>query len=290
MDHDGLLDVLAVGPDSDYWAPRVEHVTGRFWRNSGSFQFQEQTGEAGFDPMNNTYGEWMAFFEEPIPARYGNWKPRIKYESQPGKTPTHPLKKRPYYADAIFGDFDNDGWLDLVVMNRSERPGARAMLFMGQGDGVFEVKPTTFSGLDSSGISGEAADLDGDGLLDLVFAADPDNSSGGREVAPSRYESKVYWNTGEHGAKQNHWLRLTFAGLKDAELIGARVELTANGRKQYRWIHSNHTYKSGGALDAHFGLGGATNADVKVTLLNGTTRAFPSLSANVTHMLEIKAP
>jgi hypothetical protein len=58
------------------------------------------------------------------------------------------------------------------------------------------------SGLNAGGISGEAAELNGDGLLDLVVAADPDNTGGATEI--SRYESKVYWNTGEHGAKANH--------------------------------------------------------------------------------------
>ena len=129
------------------------------------------------------------------------------------------------------------------------------------------MKPTTFSGLDSTGISGEAADLNNDGLLDLVIACDPDNSGGGLAgVGPERYDDKVYVNTGAHGAAQNHWLRLRFSGIKDAELIGARVELTASGRKQYRWIHSNHSYKSGGALDAHFGLGKHDRADLTVAL------------------------
>jgi hypothetical protein len=180
----------------------------------------------------------------------------------------------------VFADFDNDGWLDVVVMNRSESASARAMLFMGRGDGTFEVMPTTFSGLDSSGISAEAADLDGDGLLDLLFAADPDNSTDGREVPPERYESKIYWNTGRHGARANHWLRLTFTGPTDAELIGARVELTAGGRKQFRWIHSNHSYKSGGALDAHFGLGAADAAEVTLTLPSGKVVALGSLAAD----------
>ena len=108
--------------------------------------------------------------------------------------------------------------------------------------------------------------------MDLVFAADPDNC--GVATERGRYESRVYWNTGEHSARQNHWIRLCFTGVTDAELIGARVEVSTAGKEQYRWIHSNHTYKSGGALDAHFGLGSATNADVTVTLLDGRTKAI----------------
>jgi len=88
----------------------------------------------------------------------------------------------------------------------------------------------------------------------------------------------------------NHWLHLTFAGLKDAELIGARIELTADGKKQYRWVHSNHTYKSGGALDAHFGLGKATSAEVTVMLLNGKTKTFTEIAADKMHALSMEKP
>ena len=90
----------------------------------------------------------------------------------------NPMEQRPYFADAVFGDFDNDGWQDLVVLDRHESPNleTRALLFMNRGDGTFEPKPTTFSGLDGMGICGETADLNNDGLLDLIFAADPDNT------------------------------------------------------------------------------------------------------------------
>ncbi|MBU0608169.1 MAG: CRTAC1 family protein, partial [Armatimonadetes bacterium] len=289
VDYDGLLDVLAVGPSSDYWAPRVEDVGGRFWRNLGGFRFENRTGPAGLGPINNTYRKWLAFFDEPMPARLQNWQPRGRYESQPGKVPNHPLDELPYYADAILGDYDNDGWQDVVVLNRSESRSPRAVLFLGRAGGTFAVQPTTFSGLDSAGICGEASDLDGDGLLDLIFAADPDNSVGpGQTPAPPRYESRVYWNTGEQGARQNHWLRLRFAGVSDAQLIGARVELSTAGAKQYSWIHSNHSYKSGGALDAHFGVGQATSADVRVTLLDGRTVAFPDLTADQSLILDLR--
>jgi len=267
VDNDGLLDVLAVGPASPGWAPRCEYVSGRFWGNKGNFQFQEATDAVGLSALNWVYRDWCKFFDAPAP------------KARPG-APIDPGERRPYFADAIFGDFNNDGWVDLVVQDRHESPNleARAILFMNRGNGTFEPKPTTFSGLDGMGICGEAADLNNDGLLDLLFAADPDNS--GPAFSMARYESKVYWNTGLHGAKENHWLRLRFSGVKDAELIGARVELITGSGKQYRWVHPNHSYKSGGALEAHFGLGKQTAADLKVTLPSGKTMSFASLKAD----------
>ena len=281
VDHDGLIDVLAVGPNSAYWAPRVEDVSGRFWKNLGVFRFQEMTEAAGLGPVNNTYRQWNVFFDAPTPRRMLNWQPRGTFESQPGLTPSHPLDRHPYYADVIFGDFDNDSWLDVVVLDRAENDTSRAMLFTGEDDGTFECKPTTISGFDGSGITGEAADLNNDGLLDLVFAADPDNS--GVSLSMDRYESKVYWNTGEHGARQNHWLHLKFSGVTDAELIGARVEAREPASQKLlgtRWIFSNHSYKSGGALDAHIGLGKLVRADLAITLLSGKKNTFGDVKAD----------
>jgi catechol 2,3-dioxygenase-like lactoylglutathione lyase family enzyme len=281
VDNDGLPDVLTVGPANPGWAPRAEYVAGRFWRNLGDFRFAESTAAAGLDPINWTLRRRAEFFELPLPRRLTNWRPAGdgKLESQPGRDRTNPLDGWPYFADAIFADFDNDGWIDLVVQDRSESdPPARATLFMNKGDGTFEVKTTTFSGLDANGICGVAGDLDNDGLVDLIFAADPDNS--GLASDTSRYESRVYWNTGEHGGKHNHWLRMRFTGVPDAALIGARVEVVASGRKQFRWIAANHSYKSGSPLEAHFGLADAKSADVKVNLLDGRTIAVVAIAAS----------
>ncbi|MCC6356872.1 MAG: VCBS repeat-containing protein [Verrucomicrobiae bacterium] len=299
VDNDGLMDLLAVGPASSGWAPRAEYVGGRFWRNLGDFRFEERTRAAGFESLEWTFREWVKFFEFPVSEDSLRVRPG-KLQTQPGRDRPHPLDNRPYFADAAFADFNNDGWIDVAVQDRHEGIAmpARAILFMNRGDGTFEPKPTTFSGLDGNGICFEAADLNNDGLVDLVMAADPDNS--GVATTPDRYESKVYWNTGLHGAKDNHWLRLRFSGITDALLVGARVEVfavdrsrrgdeadgnrllssTATKRLGGRTIASNHSYKSGGALEAHIGLGKATSADVRVTLPVGKTATFADVKAD----------
>jgi len=182
------------------------------------------------------------------------------------------LDQPPRYADAVFADFDNDGWVDLVATDRMENDAleTRSILLMNRGDGTFEPKPTTFSGLDAAGLSVEAADLDNDGLVDLIVGSDPDNSG---ETADLRdFESIVYRNTGLHGARENHWLRLRFSGVPDALVLGARVEVREpdSGRLLgMRAVASNPSYRSAAPLEAHFGLGAVERVDVVVALPGG---------------------
>jgi hypothetical protein len=264
VDNDGLLDVLAVGPASPAWAPRTEYVGGRFWKNLGNFKFAERTAAAGLGALTWTYGQWAKFFSVTLAARAAD--------------------KHPYFAGAVFGDFDNDGWQDLVVQDRNESPGepVRAIFFRNKGDGTFELKPTQFSGLDANGICVAAADLNDDGRLDLVFAADPDNSGIARSM--ERYETKVYWNA---GASNNHWLRVRVTGVTDAVLIGARVSVKAGTQEQHRWLHVDQSYKSGSPLEAHFGLGAQTQAVVRVVLLNG--KQFEMNAAKVDRCVVVEA-
>ena len=75
---------------------------------------------------------------------------------------------------AAWGDFDNDGWLDLYVNTfLSGEPEARDYLFRGQGGTFTEVTPQIL--LDKGSSHGVAwADYDIDGDLDLALANNHD--------------------------------------------------------------------------------------------------------------------
>jgi hypothetical protein len=281
VDNDGLEDVLAVGPSHLHW-PRPEYVGGRFWRNLGGLRFEERTDAQGLSPLNYTYRQWFEFFAQPLPesVRYFDAGSR-RMLHQPGLPLPNPLDNRPYYACAVFGDFDNDGFVDLVVLDRTERRGfeSRAVLFLNRGDGTFALEKTEASGLDSAGIAGQAADFDSDGLLDLLFAADPDNTGTATDVR--RYESRVYRNMGIGGARDNHWLRVRLGGITDAAAIGARIEVRSDGRLiGLRTIHADHVYNAGSPLEAHFGLGRASRVDVVVTPLRGRSVTLRDVAAD----------
>jgi polyhydroxybutyrate depolymerase len=270
--NNGYLDALAVDGTDHKFTPKVEDVAGRFWRNEGGFRFKEETVAAGLSSLNWDYERWHEFFDAEPSRLAQKWLPSKGHTgAQPGLKRFRPIDLRPYYSDVIFADFDNDTWMDVVVLDRYEIQSVdtQPILYRNQGNGTFEPVPTAISGLDTSGLSGEAVDLDNDGLLDLYITGDPDNSNAAGDAADHRYMDKIYLNTGKHGGAENHWLRLRFSGTSDAALLGGRVEvLHPDGRRLgTRHITTNRTYRTGSPLQTHFGLAKTATVDVRLTLL-----------------------
>lgn len=294
VDNDGLLDVVAVGHSGINWAVSSEMVVGRFWRNLGGFRFQEATMASGLGPINWTYGQWLAFFDpqRPDPPQAFALS-SFDYDKKAGRG------GQIYYGDAVFGDFDNDGFVDLVTVNRLEHPTRwnvfRNTLYLNQGDGTFAIVKPELSGIDANSIAVEAADLNNDGLLDLYFMADPNNSWPPRRKAQKlpahRYADKVFQNTGQLGAaRQNHWIRVRFSGVSHHRLAGARVYALGSDGGQVigrRDIFSAHSYKTGGAMEAHFGLGQRGRVSLKVILPGGEERLFKNLPADAFYELDL---
>jgi len=288
-DNDGLLDILLVGPSSPFWHVESDPIVARYWRNRGRFQFEDQTEASGLEVINQEKIAWYKFWEATIPAAIHR-PPSIRIEPMTGM-PARPFAEVSlYFSDTVFGDFDNNGLVDFVLCNRSEHEALLGLayntLFLNQGNGVFKPLTLRASGINTIAIAAETADLNNDGLLDLVFAADPQNSWGPTTGTPppkEAFESTFYLNTGIAGARQNHWLRLRLSGLRDSELIGARLEARDAGDGSLlgtRILFSNHSYKTGGPLEAHFGLGARTRVRIDVVLASGKKASFPGLEAD----------
>jgi hypothetical protein len=64
------------------------------------------------------------------------------------------------------------------------------------------------------------------------------------------------------GGSGNHWLSVKLAGTKsNRSAIGARIALTAGGRRQIRDVLSGSSYISQSDLRQHFGLGSTSKVD-----------------------------
>lgn len=71
--------------------------------------------------------------------------------------------------DVLFGDMNNDGWLDLVSINKY----ASNTVHLNNGSGKFESKDIfSFGNLGDASVDAELADFNGDGFLDVAVAND----------------------------------------------------------------------------------------------------------------------
>ena len=95
-------------------------------------------------------------------------------------------------------------------------------------------------------------DLDGDGDVDL-FVGGPEGS-------------RLYRNNAEKG----HWLQVDLQGIEwNRHGLGARVEVVARGKRQYRQVQSAYGYGSQKGPRVHFGLGEAVVDTVRVRWSDG---------------------
>jgi hypothetical protein len=151
-----------------------------------------------------------------------------------------------------FFDFDNDGWLDLVVGNghvihhpRSGDKHQRPVLLHNEGNGRFRDFTTRGGAYFQTGhlARGVAiADIDNDGRPDLVISNVDEPVTLLRNVA------------GE-GGQQANWFGLELAGKDHADIVGTRVTLEAGGRRLTRFAKGGGSYMSSGDRRLLFGLG-----------------------------------
>ena len=171
---------------------------------------------------------------------------------------------------ATWGDYDNDGLLDLFVAAYSE---GSSVLYHNDGDGSFsmvDVGSPLRDGVNRSGVT--LADYNNDGFLDLCIVCG--------DGVPA--QNLLYRNNGN----ANHWLKCRLIGsASNRSAVGAKVRVKAEIGEESVWqlreVGAGGSGGGGSPRVVHFGLGDATSVDViRIEWPSGTVQELNDVAAD----------
>lgn len=180
-------------------------------------------------------------------------------------------------------DFNNDGWLDLFMVNGYQTHVPKflnqpARLWINNGDGSFSEQALA-NGINSTGQGRSLLcfDSNGNGQIDILIQNS--HAQGETAVLPQLFRNR--------GHAEHRWLRvqLRHPG-PNSHGVGARIEVEAGGQRQVREIRAGNNYLSANPIEAHFGLGTASQIDrLTVRWPDGQVDIHTGLALNQVHQL-----
>jgi hypothetical protein len=189
-----------------------------------------------------------------------------------------------------FGDFDNDGWPDILVANgnfsslldtlpKEVRFAEPIQLFRNRGNLTFE-EIADEAGLNAGRLYSRRGtafgDINNDGKLDVVvFNAD---------APPSVFLNET--------TNANHRVLFRLIGTKsNRAAIGARVRVTTSKMTQIDEVHAGGSYNSTNDTRLHFGLGGeVTMNKIEVFWPSGLRQEFSEIQADAIYEIKEGEP
>ena len=325
-DNDGWLDafMIAAWADSGHRTNLLYHARG-----DGKFDLVTSGVVATDTSPMSLDASWSDFDNDgDVDLLVGNWDQnnpaddffyRNEGDGQFTRLTNSVLEN---YASATghhaWGDYDNDGWMDVATGGLSP-----LCLFRNTGNGEFELTRT----ISTSG-NQVWADYDNDGFLDMVVIrgqGNPlelllfhsDRNGGFDEVEDAFTRESAKWimgawsdydndgfldlfvaeETGQNAlfhnlGNANHWIKFVLEGtVANRAAIGAkvRIEATIGGKtvRQMREVSSDYFTPDG--LRPSFGLGDATNVDVvRIEWPSGIVQELEDVAAD--QLLSIAEP
>ncbi len=242
-DEDGLVDIFIPNGDGDQ---------NSLFRNLGNFGFQKiTTGPLAIDQFNSVGAAWgdynndghMDLFVANASGQNNNLYRNNGDGSFQSITESVVTNDGGHSHGAYWGDFNNDGSLDLFVTNDA----GPNYLYINDGNGNF-IKDTEESiTLQTGNNYGHSwSDYNRDGFLDSYISYDGYASD------------KLFCNIGN----DNSWLNVRLLGTSsNRSALGGRVSVKSGNTWQIREILPVSGFGSQNSLRAHFGLGNETAVD-----------------------------
>lgn len=172
----------------------------------------------------------------------------------------------------VWGDYDNDGYLDLFITRR----GGTNVVYHNNGDGTFASVAPAVSGQEepADNFCCGWVDYNGDGYLDMFVTR-------GTDVSLS--SCALFRNNGN----TNNWLKVRCIGtVSNRSAVGAKVRVQATIAGKTFWQMREINTGDGGfnsVMLAHFGLGDATNVTaLRVEWPSGAVQEFQNLQVKQT--------
>jgi len=312
FDNDGLQDIYLA----------CDYGTDRIFFNNGDGTFRDATEQSiGFDTkkgMNVDVGDydndgWLDIYVTNITDEYMKECNMLWHNNADG-TFTDVSRETGtcetlWGWSAKFGDYDNDGWLDLFVVNGLRSGNAEnyipVLVNMITRPGVDftdvnswpDIGKMTWSGYQKKKLF---RNLDGHTFKEIAAASGVDNDLDGRGIAVSDFDNDgrldffqtnanqtplLYHNT---AAGAGHWLEVKLVGTRsNRDAIGARVTVTAGAKRMIREVNGGNGYAGQSSQRLHFGLGAdAQIAPLHIRWPSGTEQDVTVPVGRITTIME----
>ncbi len=204
---------------------------------------------------------------------------------------------------AKFGDFDNDGWPDLFVVNGLRSAGKEnyipVLVNLITQPGVDFTDARLWPNIGNMTWSGYQKkkmfrNLGGQAFKEISAEAGVDNDKDGRGIAMGDFDNDGRLDLFQANADQpaifyrgvteggGNWIQFKLTGTKsNRDAVGARITLTAGGLKQMHEINGANGYAGQSMSRAHFGIGKAATVDsVEIRWPNGLIEKVSGVAVN----------
>ena len=275
----------------------ADYGTDRIYFNKGDGTFEDVTEKAiGFDTrkgMNVDVADydndgWLDIYVTNITDEYMKECNMLWHNNHDG-TFTDISKETNTCATlwgwaAKFGDFDNDGWADLFVVNglrsASKENYIPVLLEMMIKPGIDFTDVRLWPNIGTMTWSGYQKkkmfhNLGGQTFKEISAEAGVDNELDGRGIGMADFDNDGRLDLYQVNADQvalmykgettggGNWVQLSLQGGpgSNRDAIGARIKLTAGGLTQIKEIDGGNGYAGQSTKRAHFGIGKAAKVD-----------------------------